>query len=201
VAALVCSGDGVAVAVSGAGSDVGSVVGVWLWINALLGDVDGELSGDVDGGLSGDVDGELSGDVDGGLSGDVDGELSGDVDGELLGDVEGELLGDVADGVGGELLGGVVEEGTLLPSVGVPVGDGTGGVPGSSGGASPRIATISALNASSRTEISASEYAVMVFPSVVSRSQTSPSESSCSLLGVSSTDSTSWLARAAVMQR
>jgi hypothetical protein len=177
VAALVCSGDGVAVAVSGAGSDVGSVVGVWLWINALLGDVDGELSGDVDGGLSGDV------------------------DGELLGDVEDELLGDVADGVGGELLGGVVEEGTLLPSVGVPVGDGTGGVPGSSGGASPRIATISALNASSLTEISESEYAVMVFPSVVSRSQTSPSESSCSLLGVSSTDSTSWLARAAVMQR
>ncbi len=41
----------------------------------------------------------------------------------------------------------------------------------------------------------------MLFPNSVNRSQTSASASSCSSPGVSSTDSTSWLAIAAVMHR
>ena len=106
-------------------------------------------------------------------------------------------FGLVDDGVGGEPVG----EGSLLPVGGVPVGDAVGGgvVPGATGGALSRIATISALNASSWVEICASVYDVMVFPKWANRPQTSPSASSCSSPGVSSTDSTSWLAIAAVM--
>ena len=68
------------------------------------------------------------------------------------------------DVVGDEPVG----EGALLSVGGVPVGDAVGGgvVPGTTGGAVSRIATISALNASSWVEICASEYDVMVLPEV-----------------------------------
>jgi hypothetical protein len=107
------------------------------------------------------------------LVGDVVGVLVGDVVGVLVGDEVGVLVGDVVDAVVGVLVGG----GSLLTSVGVPVGDsvGAGVASGSIGGASPRIATISALNASSRVEISESEYVVMLFPNSVNLPQTSPS--------------------------
>ena len=103
----------------------------------------------------------------------------------------------------GDVVGVLVGGGSLLTSVGVPVGDsvGVGVASGNIGGASPRIATISALNASSRVEISESEYVVMLCPNSVNLPQTSPSARNCSSPGVSSTDSTSWLAIAAVMQR
>jgi len=101
------------------------------------------------------------------------------------------------DVVGDEPVG----EGALLSVGGVPVGDAVGGgvVPGTTGGAVSRIATISALNASSWVEICVSVYDVIVFPKWANRPQTSPSASSCCLPGSSSTDSTSWLAIAAVM--
>ena len=102
------------------------------------------------------------------------------------------------DAVEGEPVG----EGALLSAGGAPVGDAVGfDVSGTAGGALWRIATISALKPSSWVEICASEYAVMFLPNLASRPQTSPSERSCSLPGVSSTDSTSWLAIAAVMHR
>src|SRR4029079_17965932 len=100
------------------------------------------------------------------------------------------------DVVGDEPVG----EGALLSVGVVPVGDAVGGVvPGTTAGAVSRIATISALNVSSWVEICASVYDVMVRPKWANRPQTSPSASSCSLPGSSSTDSTSWLAIAAVM--
>ena len=68
-------------------------------------------------------------------------------------------LGLVDDGAGEELVG----DGSLLPTAGVPVAVGVGG-PGGTCGASPRIATISVLNASSWAEICATEYDVMVLP-------------------------------------
>jgi hypothetical protein len=92
------------------------------------------------------------------------------------------LLDDVVP-VGGLVGVALVGDGSLLPVLGVPVGvaDGVGLVdvpPAGAGGASSRIATISALNSSSWAEIWASEYAVMSCPNWVSRAQTSPSASS-----------------------
>jgi hypothetical protein len=77
--------------------------------------------------------------------------------GELPDDSEGGL-----DELGPALVGGeggaLVGVDPLLPSVGVPVGDGVAvEVPDTSGGASWRIATISALNPSRRVEISERE--------------------------------------------
>ena len=60
---------------------------------------------------------------------------------------------------------------------------------------------ISALNSSNWAEISASEYDVMDCPNSIRWFQTAPSANSCSCPGVFPTDSTSWLAIAAVMQR
>ena len=87
----------------------------------------------------------------------VVGELMGDVGslvGEGLGSVEPEGDGAVepVGEPGGDSLGGV----SAGPSVAAPVGvgDGVGGV--GTGGASPRIAKISALKPSSCAEISAS---------------------------------------------
>ncbi len=74
--------------------------------------------------------------------------LSGDVEVEPLGEVSGELP---ASGLGEPV------DDALLPSDGVPVGLGPGVEPVSTGGASPRIATISVLNPSSRVVISESE--------------------------------------------
>jgi hypothetical protein len=76
-----------------------------------------------------------------------------------------------------------------------------GAVLGSTGGASSRIAMISDLNESNCAAISASEYDVMDCPNSIRRFHTAARASSCSCPGVSSTDSTSWLAIAAVMQR
>ena len=74
--------------------------------------------------------------------------LSGDVEVEPLGEVPGELPASV--------LGDPVDD-ALLPSDGVPVGPGPGVESVSTGGASPRIATISVLNPSNRVVISESE--------------------------------------------
>ena len=115
----------------------------------------------------------------------------------------GELDGDgVAEPVG-DGVGDPVGAGSLLLPDGVVAGDGVEvwDVPDGTGGASPRIVRISALNSSSWATTSARVNDVMLFPNSVSLSHTAPSASSCSSPGVSSTDSTSWLAIAAVMQR
>jgi hypothetical protein len=213
--AVVSSGsvNGVAVVASVVGSDVDSLLAASLELGDVsgeLGDESGEL-GDESGEL-GDESGEL-GDESGEL-GDESGEL-GDVAGELgdesgeLGDVAGELgdvsgeVGDASGEVGGEVVTGLLGAGSLVPPVGVPVGDGVGVgvVPADTGGAWSRIPTISALNAFSWAETSDSEYVVICFPNSVRRPHTSPSACSCSSPGVSSTESTSWLAIAAVMHR
>ena len=140
--------------------------------------------------------------------------LEGGSDAGALDVVSLGLAVPVEDAAGAESVG----DGGMLPSVGVPEGVPAGvpeavpvgvpvavpvgeavAVPGGTGGASSRIATISALNSSSWAEIWASEYAVMLCPNWVSRAQTSPRASSCFCPGVFSTDSTSWLAIAAVM--
>jgi hypothetical protein len=112
----------------------------------------------------------------------------------------GELSVEVGELVDGPL-DAPVGDVSVLPSVPPPGGDGVDVVPDDTGGASWRIATISDLKASSCVAISGTEYDVMFLPNSVSRPHTSPSASSCSAPGVSSTDSTSWLAIAAVMQR
>lgn len=198
--AVLGSGDSGAVVVSLAGSGAGSVPVAWLAL--------GESLGGVGVGLLSDVAGELLAGAEAELLGGAEEELLGDVGAELLGGAEVELLGDEEDGLlgGAEavLLGDVDDEALgagPLPSAGVPVGEGVGVVPDSAGGASPRIAMMSALNASSRSETSESELAVIRLPNWVSRFQTSPSARSCSCLGDSSTEITSWLAIAAVMHR
>ena len=69
----------------------------------------------------------------------------------------------------------------------------------STGGALPRMATIWDLNASSWASISARERDVIVLANWRSWFHTSPSARSSSSPGSSSTESTSWLAMAAVM--
>jgi hypothetical protein len=211
--AVVSSGSGVGVAVvaSVVGSDLDSLLAASLELGDVsgeLGGVSGELgcvSGELGGvsGELGDASGEL-GDASGEL-GDASGEL-GDASGELgdasgeLGDASGEL-GDDCGELGGEVVGELLCVGLLVLPVGVPVGDavGVGVVPAATGGAWLRIPTISALNASSWAETSESEYVVIFFPNSVRRPHTSPSACSCSCPGVSSMESTSWLATAAVM--
>jgi hypothetical protein len=85
-------------------------------------------------------------------------------------------LGLVDGWAGDELVG----DGSLLLVEGVPVGVAVDVVPGATGDASPRIATISVWNAPSCAEICATEYDVMVRPNWINRPQTSPSASSCS---------------------
>jgi hypothetical protein len=194
------SGESEAVVVSLAGSGVGSVLVAWLALGGSLGGVGVGLLSDVAGELLGDVGAELLGGAEAVLLGDVGAELLGGAEVELLGGGEDGLLG----GAEAALLGDVDDEAPdagPLPSAGVPVGDGVGVAPDGTGGALPRIAMMSALNASSRSETSESELAVICLPNWVSWFQTSPRARSCSFLGDSSTDSTSWLAIAAVMQR
>ena len=81
--------------------------------------------------------------------------------GELVGDGAGSLLAGLlsVDGAGSLLVavvGELVGDGALLSPVVVPAGEGVavGVVPGCTGGASWRIATISALNVSSWVVIS-----------------------------------------------
>ena len=64
---------------------------------------------------------------------------------------------------------------SVAPGDVVAVGGAVVVAPGGIGGASSRIATISALKACSRAEISVSEYDVMALPNSVRRPQTSPS--------------------------
>ena len=69
-------------------------------------------------------------------------------------------------------------------------------------GADPRIATISALAASSSAMISVSECVLISRANTMSRLHTALSDRSSSSPGMSPpTDRTSWLAMAAVMQR
>jgi hypothetical protein len=116
-----------------------------------------------------------------------------------LGSLELGSLGPA--GLSGEVVGEPAGGGSLVPGAGAPLCDAVCVDVGTTGGASPRIATISAWNASSWVEISTSENAVMVFPNSANLFQTSLSASSCSSPGVSFTESTSWLASAAVTQR
>lgn len=151
------------------------------WVVVVVGDGEGEVVVS-EGLVVGDDDGE--GDV-------VSVVVSEDVS-SGLGDVVGEvsLVSSVGDSVG--------------LSVGLSVGEGDGEVVDDSvvpltGGAEPRIAVISVLNSSSRVAMSEREYDVMDVANSVNRVHTSPSAKSCWSSGVSPTDSTSWLAMAAVM--
>jgi hypothetical protein len=177
--------------------------------------VDGEV------GAVGESLGEALGEL-GGSLGDGGGSL-GDVLGDGLGDPLVEPVGEsVGDSVGeGDVEGPVVGGGD--PVVGCPVGDGESVDPGvgdddpvavgdgppvpvaevvgwgPTGGAAPRIATISLWKVSSCSMISVIEYDVIEAANARSWFQTAPRATSCSSPG-SWTDSTSWLAIAAVMQ-
>lgn len=144
-----------------------------------------------------------------GSAGDGAGEVAGDssVDGAEDSSGDGAGGGGVVLPAVGEGGGGVVvvvgDGGTLAPSVGadevVVVVDVLWS--DSAVDSSPRIATISALKVSRRAATSASGYEVIERANSVSRPQTSLSACSSSSPGSPSTESTSWLAMAAVMQR
>jgi hypothetical protein len=152
--------------------------------------------------------GEADSEVGGGVSLLAGDEGAGEVDpvvSSVVGDGESEVLSLVAvEDV--EELDGLVElvvgDGDPeVPSVATDDVDSDGLSWEPTGGASSRMATISALKSSSRAVISVSEYAVISWAKAMSLPHTSPSACSCSSPGSLATDSTSWLAIAAVMQR
>ena len=143
--------------------------------------------------------------------GDVVVELGLDV-GDVLGDSVGEPAG---ESVGLEDSVGLAESDGVAESVGSGVcdpgpGDGDVDPPGlgetsseglgSISGAWARIRRISSLKASSRALMSEIEYVWIEPANWIRRPQTAASASSCSSPGASWTESTSWLAMAAVMQ-
>lgn len=105
----------------------------------------------------------------------------------------------VAVAVGSAVPG--VGEADPLPTACEDDADGLAVLLGSPTGSAYRMPTISDLKVSSWSEISISEYDVIDCANLINRFHTSASACSCSSPGVSSTDSTSWLAMAAVMQR
>ena len=168
---------------------------------------------------AGDGEGEVEADVllvgEGvGVAGSVgDGVPVGVVLSEGLGVGAGEVvgLGSVGDGVGASVVesgdgDGDVEvdgdgDGDAEPVDSVGEGSEVPDVAVGTTGASPRICLISPLKLSSWAATSATEYMWIDPAKSKSRSQTPARASSCSSPGAWSTDSTSWWATAAVMQR